>query len=96
MIGLEELDELVQARAAEIETLLQAARQSPDAQALAQLDTCLQAGARLQQHLSQVRNHLNGELHHLNHLAQTLNQNVPDHISGDPGQPRIQTLELHG
>lgn len=94
--GLDELEALVQARYAEIDTLLQSAPQSPDAQTLAQLDSCLQAGALLQQHLGHVRNHLSGELHHLKQLAQASNQNVPDNVSGDPGQPRIQTLELHG
>ena len=94
--GLDELEELIQARATQIEILMQAARQSQDAQTLAQLDTCLQAGTLLQQQLSHMRNHLSGELHQLNQLAQTLNQNVPDHVSGDPSQPGVQALELHG
>ena len=91
MIGLDELEQLLQARAAEIQTLLQAARESPNQQTLANLNTCLQAGARLQQNLSHVRSRLSGELHYWNQL----NQN-PHTVPGDPGQPGVQTLELHG
>ena len=92
MIGLADLEDRLEARSVEIQTLMQAARESPDEPKLANLNTCLEAGARLQQDLSLVRSRLSGELHYWNQL----DQNIPHNVPGDPGQPGVQTLELHG
>lgn len=99
-----EFEDLLEARAVEIELLLHAVSQAPDAAKLLQLRTCLETGAELQQRLSHRRNQVSSDLHHVNQMALALNpglypdlyQDVPDNVAGDPGQPRIQPLELHG
>ena len=72
MIPPPEIEDVLEARAVEIERLIRAASQAPDAAKLAQLRTCLETGAELQQQLTQQRNQVSSDLHHAHQMALTL------------------------